>query len=205
MAGPWNPLAIQVEMRYTQDGQAVENTLYFLAPVAPGVDDLNELGASLFTWYTAAIRPLQGNTVNLNEIYLRSLAGAVAAEYTTVVPQPSPGTRIGTPLPNNVTLAVSFRTGTTGRSARGRNYILGLVESDVDFNEVGGPVTEDWQDAYNELTTAGGAVPGYTWIVYSRRTAGAPRPTGVAFTIVTATIVNNIVDSQRRRLPGRGR
>jgi hypothetical protein len=156
-------------------------------------------------WWLAEVNALQHAQVNLNEIYLRTLLGPIAPEYTLVIEQPAPGLRVGSPMPNNVTLAISFRSNTTGRSGRGRNYVVGLVEADVANNEVNSGVVALWQAAYAKLFVGEGYITSAVWSIYSRQQGGEDRLSGVLYPIFTVVATDPVVDSQRRRLPGRGK
>lgn len=204
MATAYNPSVAKVEMRYTWDGEEVENTLYFQLQAPIGVGGLVLLTGNLYTWWDANIRPLQSASVQLREIYARSMAGLIAPEYTWTTNLPASGENIEASLPNNVSLAISFRTGLTGRSSRGRNYIIGLTEPMVAQNTVTPGVVSAYVAAYSQLTPAGGIFEDISWVVYSQYSGGVLRPTGQAVAVLSVVVVDDTVDSQRRRLPGRG-
>jgi hypothetical protein len=114
------------------------------------------------------------------------------------------------PLPNNVTLTVSFRTANRGRSFRGRNYVVGLGETQVAGNTVAPSVITAFDGIYSQLLASPVAAIA-TWVVVSRFSGvdpvtkePIPRVTGIATPITSVTVVDNVVDSQRRRLPKRG-
>lgn len=110
------------------------------------------------------------------------------------------GTLSSPALPSEVTIAVSLRTGFTGRSKRGRVYHVGIGEDNV----VGDLISEAYQTAletaYAALITAADAI-GFSWVVASFQSEGAPRALGVAANITEVVIVDRIVDSQRKRKP----
>lgn len=104
----------------------------------------------------------------------------------------------GDPSPASVTLVGSHRTGLTGKSRRGRNYIAGVAQAEVDGNSASQGLVTDVATLYSGLDTA---LDGEDMdlVVYSLMAEGAKRVTPLA-TIVTATIVNAAIDTQRRRL-----
>jgi len=112
-------------------------------------------------------------------------------------------------LPNNVAVTVSFRTGLSGRFARGRNYVSGLSEDAVVLNTVDSAVLADIQAGYEALQDVASDNTS-TWVVVSRFSGvdgdgvPIPRVEGVTTPITAVIIVDSIIDSQRRRLPGRG-
>lgn len=112
----------------------------------------------------------------------------------------TPGTLTGAAMPSEVTIAVSLRTGLTGRSRRGRVYHVGIGETNI----IGDLISEAYQTnietAYANLITAASAAD-FSWVVASFVTGGAPRAIGSAATIQEVLIVDRIVDSQRKRKP----
>lgn len=107
-------------------------------------------------------------------------------------------------VPNNVAFCVKKETGLRGRSARGRVYLCGLPsEKVVGINYLDAA----WATAVllglntmrTEMVTAG-----FPLVVVSRYTNNAPRVTGVHNVVQLFVAFDYAVDSQRRRLPGRG-
>lgn len=105
---------------------------------------------------------------------------------------------VGDPTPASVSLVGSHRTGLTGKSRRGRNYIAGLAQAEVDGNTASQGIVTDVATLYTGLATNLDAVD-MDLVVYSLKAGGTERVTPLA-TLVTATIVNTLVDTQRRRL-----
>lgn len=199
-----NPSVAQVELRYTQDSQKVENILYFQFPGPMGDEDLDTLCLEVNGWWGATVRPLQPSDVTLREVYSKAMLNGPGPEGNSVDGLPDVGTLLGLPTPNNVTMSVSFRTGLTGRGSRGRNYIIGLVEGDVNKNQIDASTVDAWQSAYEKLLPGGGFITVATWVVYSQYSNNALRNVGVATPVKSVVVVDDTVDSQRRRLPGRG-
>lgn len=110
------------------------------------------------------------------------------------------GAVTGNPLPNNVTLAISLRTGYAGRAYRGRVFHVGLAESMVSINDVVAPWNADIPAAYYNLIGIA-AGDDFTWGVASYFLDGQPRQFGIITPITNCVLVDNIVDTQRRRLP----
>lgn len=116
---------------------------------------------------------------------------------------PLAGTGGSVQLPNNVTLCIKWTTENRGRSFRGRTYHVGLTESQVTDNEVVAVAMGQFTTAYGALLTDL-ATAGWPLVIASRYANNQPRITGVA-TLVTGFSIDPFIDSQRRRLPGRGR
>jgi hypothetical protein len=194
--------AVEAELVYSWDGQICENTLYFDLGVIPGVPEMYDLADMLYDWWNTSLKPLQVSTVSLTRILVTSLNTATSPGIERTTGLPAVGTNAGVPLPNNVTGAVTFITGLRGRSYRGRNYVLGLSADMLSLNTILPTPINQYQNAYDDLLAAA-TTAGFPWVVASRQTAGAWRANGV-ITPVTAIRMENTVDSQRRRLPGRG-
>lgn len=197
------PNVCQAEIRLLWDGQRCENTLYFDygAPTTPG--DRQALAAGLFDWWNDNIKPLTATTAALSEVYVTDLTSQSSGTWSEAAAPPIPGTHTGESLPNNVTICISFRTAFRGRSSRGRNYFIGLTEDVVAQNTIAPLTAGAITSAYNQLFNLAGDL-GCSWVVVSRYQNNNPRPVGLAQTVTSVLIVDGTVDSQRRRLPGRG-
>jgi len=143
--------------------------------------------------------------VSFRECVATSLASETAPSVINTVGLPVVGGNANPALPNNVTLAIKFSTAGRGRASRGRNYILGITEESVTANQVGPGFITAYVSAYQALFTALGDMTNpWTWVVYSRQLNNALRAEGLAQEILNVGFVDNVIDSQRRRLPGRG-
>jgi len=114
-------------------------------------------------------------------------------------------------LPNNVAACVSLRTGFAGRHYRGRIYLPGIPRSAVSENEY---ITDFMNGMLLQLSAFTGPDAmsvGWQLVVVARQqtlTPGAdpvPIPGGIVTPVQQFIFTDNVVDSQRRRLPGRGR
>lgn len=104
-------------------------------------------------------------------------------------------------MPNNVSLCLTMRTGSTGRSARGRFYCQPPKETQMlENNTVNAEYIVERLAFVNRLLAS---LASLTLIpcVLSRHTAGALRPVGVAFPITRVEARNSRTDSQRGRMP----
>lgn len=198
------PETIQVEMRMRLDGQKVENTLYFHKIGGWSAADVPVAYNALLLWWNNNYAVPLSSALTLNEIAIKDLSSETGFGFEISTPVPKPAGDSAEPaLPNNVALCVSFRTASRGRSFRGRNFVPGLPRTSVTQNTVDSTQAGLISDAYNELLTVADSL-GADWVVVSRFSGNAPRVTGVHTVITGATIVDLTVDSQRRRLPGRG-
>lgn len=196
------PQAATVELLYRQDGQIVENVLgfRFASVTSQTISDLTGLAAAVKSWWTTNLQPIVHSAVSLYMIRatdISSQSGPVV-EYTTGLP--AVGATGADPMPNSVTIVYKAKTALRGRSYRGRIYHVGLAESHVTGNIVVSTQQTALQAAYTALLAT---MAGYNYGIISRQLNGVKRTTGVITPVVSLSS-DGVIDSQRRRLPGRG-
>jgi len=205
------PNAALVELRMLLFGQKVENTLWFFSPTPWDLSLLTQLNNDMTAWWVDEYADCISDNCTLREIACTDMSSPTGPQVVLPPPEPASGTITGPSLPNNVTLTVSFRTSNRGRSFRGRNYIAGLAEASNTANEMDASYIGTVISAYETLLAEGGALTAGTWVVASRFSGidsegkPIPREEGITTPITSVTVVDNIIDSQRRRLPGRGK
>lgn len=196
------PNAALATIRGTLLGEQVVNTLGF-GLTTPGVvtaAELSALGAGLESYWADTMTTTLPQDYVYQDILLRVLDvenGPVAEESSQAG---QVGALVGAVLPANVTFVVSFRTGLGGATNRGRNYVCGLLESEVTGNSLSVGRITALQAAYQGMVGAGTVANGWIWSVISRK----PDPVtgyGRAVPITSAHITDARVDTQRRRLP----
>jgi len=100
-------------------------------------------------------------------------------------------------------VSTKLTTGFSGRSKRGRQYFIGLVNTQLaDPNHLLTGMVTALQTAYSALIDAISDA-GWTMVIASFISGGSPRITA-ELTEVISSSVNATLDSQRRRLPERG-
>lgn len=196
------PQTARVEVIYTQDAQTCVNVLHYKTNADITAERLEDLCAEFVSQWTTFLRPYVVNTVNLVAVKATSLDNEFApgVEFTTGLPLA--GTGSGTALPNNVTVAVRFLTLLRGRSYRGRAYHVGLPASAVTANQISTTFQTNLRNAWIGLQSIE-ATDVWAQCVLSRYQGGTLRPEGIT-TDVNNVQVERTIDSQRRRLPGRG-
>jgi len=195
------PQGAQFLQRFTSaDGSRfLGANIWNLKFVTTGIDasHLNDAATIIAQTWETDFAPLVPEGVALASIESRSLETEEAPYDLLVVGVPG---EVVTPvLPANVTLAVSMRTGATGRSRRGRFYWIQLGESQVGGNTVDTGLLNNIRDACEALQ-ANLAGVGFTWSILSRTTGGALRTSGVLFPITAWGFTDALVDTQRRRI-----
>lgn len=191
------PNTVRAVLRFQQGTEERQNVLHYHKDSGvPNDGDLLTIATTLSNWWSAVGKGMSASNLSLFEIVVTDISVANGHQLSQPVSPPVAGTRGADASPGNVTVTGSWRTPNTGRRFRGRSYWPGLVESDttVDSLLTGAAVTA-LSAVFSNLLF--GYVPtGYTLAVKS----------GVAHiaTPITRVIVENTLDSMRRRLPKRG-
>lgn len=204
---PFVPAAntAMAELRYQWNEQQVENTLYFEASASLSLTLMETLANDLSAWWQAGLRAQQVPDLQLREIFITNLTTNTSPTFSLTDGLPLSGGKLGDGVPNNCALCVSFRTGGRGRSARGRNYVPGLEDGSVTGSVVNGSYAAAILAPYSDLIGAGALTSGLQWCVVSRFSGGVARTAALIQPITSVLLVDDVIDSQRRRLPGRGR
>jgi len=111
---------------------------------------------------------------------------------------------------NQDCFCVKLLTGHAGRSFRGRQYVIAVPFTDyLDQNHLTSTAVSKWVDCYNalreDLNTA--SHPLGVLSRYSKDVVPTPphkRTNGLLTDVTSIAATDNIIDSQNRRLPGRG-
>lgn len=200
------PDCVQITIEGSLDGQQTINDLYFRSSIGPrSAADVSALAAAIAGWVVGFYAPLLNVAWLGRKVTARGLSNVdgFTAEVSLLA---NDGAVAGEAMPNNVSMAVSFRTGSAGRSSHGRNFVPALSDVNVDGNNIDSTWAQSVVDAYSELVFPGTVLPGgWVWVVVSRFTNNEPRSEGTFKEILTVSVTDLIVDSMRSRLPGRGR
>lgn len=198
------PGVLQANVRFSLEGQQIENVMCFRydgmpfgAAAAAVYDVLNTV------WWDGFRAQIASECVSVENymVDLSDEAGPVAAlpAFTNAA-----GAATGFPVPNNAALVITHRTANRGRSYRGRTFVAGIAKSVVSGSYVDPGVVSDIVNAFNDMVDASQAAE-VPFTIASRRHNKNPRVEGID-TIVTLCVArDNVLDSQRRRSPGRGR
>lgn len=196
------PNTVRSSLLYLLDNQTIVNTLHFNLATEPTLAQMDALNTALRTWYTASFKPQVPSNVSLSAINTVGLWSQTAPSRLSVVSPLEAGTA-PTSFPANVTYCASNRTGLRGRNYRGRFYWPGMPSTYVtSTNTVTAAFVAAVQAALGVLLTPAN-VANFIWVIASRYFNKLPRATGIV-TPVTAVVGDLTLDSQRRRLPGRG-
>jgi len=173
-------------------------TLAFEQAAPFNVTDLGNLLDAVETWWASELSEQIHNAYNLPTIKATALDSDSAPSVTRVTTLQPTGQKAGAMLATSSAMVVSFLTDNRGRSYRGRNYVPGLIATELlDVSHFSVVIAGAMQNAYTALqTVVGGA--GFDHVVISRRHDNAPRVTGVT-TPVVAYQAKQAIASQRRR------
>lgn len=200
------PGVVQVELTADMAGERTQNVLHY--KIDDGLysePEMTALGEAIVAYMAQSfVKGLYPSTWQLIGVRVIDLTADFAPAIDIVTGLPVTGTRAGAQLPNNCALVITKRTIFRGRSYRGRIYFGPLVEADVTNNAVSGAyVTSLVTNLSGLITITDANSEVHRMQVLSRYTNKNPRIEAVATPVLGFTC-DGILDSQRRRLPGRG-
>lgn len=198
------PGIIKLEAIYTIDGQQVENVHYFRPESEVDLFALDDLCTGYMTWFTSNMKTNASQGVRLTKLIASDMTTQSGLGIEVAATAVCVGDKVGAVAPNNVTVCIKWLTGQRGRSYRGRTYHVGLMQGDITGNKISTATYTFLYEAYQELMSFTSGAHAYQMVIASRQLNGVKRNPGVA-TDVTALTINMTLDSQRRRLPERGR
>lgn len=207
----------QVKIWQRLHGQTVINQIYVRNATAWGAADLTALANLVITWWNSHLADELHSDITLQKVSARDMTQEEAAGVEIQAPPLSGGNlNSGGGLPGNVAISVKFITGLTGANRRGRVYVGGISEESVNGNVVTDAIRDQLVLDFGELRDAlVGA--GYEHVVASfyngtalvlqpnGETRRRPVARGTALLTPIETYTADVeLDSQRRRLSGRG-
>lgn len=199
------PNIVEVQFRCTFQGSQTMNRIHVNVMHEPTEADCIAVASDCAGWWVDNVAALVNVSLALREVYVKSLATQPGPEATFSAGLPLTGSLSGEALPANCSLAVSLRSNLTGRSSRGRWFWQGFEEGQCNGSIVSSGTIASIDAAMTNLADVIDS-GGWTWTIVSYFSEGVPRPGGpVYFSVQDILLVDNVIDSQRRRLPGRGR
>jgi hypothetical protein len=198
------PGAIKVVLNYTTSLGRIINTIWVYKAPPIGVSDLQTAASSVGSWCNTHILPRCHNSVSLTLISAYDMGVQNGAVYNTTAGLPIAGSQGFDCSAVNASLVISWRTANRGRSGRGRFYCPPCNEDNIETN--GYRVGLGQQAA---IAAAAGALAGIVQgsglqhVIVSYFLNKLPRAVPLVQQ-VTSWVVDQAVDSQRRRLLGRG-
>lgn len=186
--------------------QVVETTYNFLTTETIDEPYLLNLADNFRAAWVGRFLPLLSSRLSISQSKATSLVSSTAPSQLFTHSPNSGGVSDSSGPPNNVALAMKNSTAKRGKSYRGRNFLMGIpnaaLDSDRDLvtNTFVGDLLDAYDDFINDLLIFDANLQ---HVVCSRQQGGVRLTTGVR-TPVNAVSINNVLDSQRRRLTDRG-
>lgn len=197
------PNVAQLEAIYSMNGQVVENVFHYQMPAPTTANDLTLFAVAWIAEWVTNIKPYINVEVSLTQVKVTDLTTNISPTITTSSTLPQAGTQTGALMPNNVSCVFTKRTNLRGRSQRGRVYWPGFGEPACINNVITPALVTAIIAGLDNLRAVSTGLGVWEMVVVSRYTGGQPRVSGI-FTPITNFTSDGVVDSQRRRLPGRG-
>ena len=201
---PFIPVAngASVEIRCLQEGQRVENRIYCTKSGYTQAH-LDALTGAIASWWLTSWQPIASSALVHREVYARDERTVAGLESTSTASAGESGALTDVALPLGSSLCMSLRTGATGKNSRGRFYALGAVRPQVSGSIAGSGYIDLVAEALVDLAAAiNGA--GWNWIIASKFFNKLPRASASIRVITDILAIDDVMDSMRRRLPGRG-
>jgi|SRR5882672_676495 len=204
------PGTLLVEPVFLIDSQICENTIYYTFGAVPTLADITAQTDRVNAYIQTALLPFLSNVVQLLRVVGTMIDVADGLFYVSTVDLPAAGGFGGDVINNNVACCIQFKTAQHGRSFHGRNYIAGMPRDAFIKSEIA-PANVTQLNDYAGGLMAVGSAEGWAQTVVSRFSGvdpvthkPIPRLVGVPTIVTSAFLTDNVADSQRRRLPGRG-
>lgn len=200
------PGVIQAEMVYSQYGHVEENVYHALigdGSAEPTTAQMDAFATTLQGWETDIGQAARNMSVQLELIRTRQLGVQNGIVRELTMTPPIQGDLTGATVPSNVTVAVKWGTAFGGRSFRGRTYHIGLEQAQTISDGLVGSARTGLVAMYQDLLAAINSEPSRHFVVVSYSHNKFWRPIAVS-TPITQVSIEGTLDSQRRRLTGRG-
>lgn len=198
------PNVLQAQIRLTMPGNVLaENVLHFLK-TGYTVADAQDLADAVDGWVGTDLLDVLSTGVTYRETYVKGLGSALDVQATADTNAGAGSVGTSAFVPNSAAVAVKLMSGLTGRSGRGRVFHPLIAPSQLASQVAVDPtaaaaIATVWSNLIDVAATAG-----FTWGILSRIQEGVPLASAILYPIVNAVVQDLFIDSQRRRLGGRG-
>jgi hypothetical protein len=199
------PNTLELRIVGTLYGQIVMNVLHARYTTAPDLTQMNAIADSFGDWVTGPYATAQSSDLGYSAVIITDLATSGGLQVTKDLT--GLGGEISHPVKTNQdTFCVSLHTGHAGRSFRGRTYILAVSnDAYVDANTISDAFVALYVSIFETLITTLHDEVSIDLAVLSRVSGGVTRANGLSTVVTDVIATDKTVDSQNRRLPGRGR
>jgi hypothetical protein len=191
-------------MIFSRDTRELINTFHVARTAGWDLTSMNALAVAVKNWWDTIYKTGVPSNITLNEVQVRQYNPLDPLAFDFPVSPVIAGTRGGLTAAANDTVTMSERTGRAGRAFRGRMYVPGVSLNDISQTDTIGSALS--VILYNSLANLiFGTLPAGDVLAIFHRPGLVPRVRDNTYTPVLTALQENILDSQRRRLPGRGR
>lgn len=186
------------------DNQEIATVLNFLFPDPIGTTELTELAGRALAAWIANLLPLLSEDLDLISARATDLSSSSAPTVQVFAAAGTDGAVPTPSIPLNAAQVITHRTIARGRSYRGRTYLCGFPQTQLAnpgqlYTSFLANLLPAFGEAMDDIEASGTC----THVVVSRQHDGVPLLTGIC-TVVDAYTTDPYLDSQRRRLVGRG-
>ena len=198
---------IELTAVYTLFGQTVENKFYALCASTVTSAMCTELAAILDHWVTSSWLASMSSSLTYVRSIARDLTSEGSFESIDSTGAGGVGGAAAVTDANNVAFAIHRQTVFSGKKQKSRIYTPPIPSANLtDTNHVSSTAANIYKNSLDTLFTniAAGTETTYTNGFVSRVLDHAPRAAGLFVESIGWSLVDLILDSQRRRLPGRG-
>jgi len=194
----------KVQLYFSTPGGVAMNVLNFRADGGWNAVSLDVLVDEVATSWEAQFSPLQSDQVECYRIVATDLGNPIPYQVDKAPTNDLTGGRASVIMPGNVTVVTKFGTGLAGRSQRGRTYHIGLTDDQCSGDSLvagmADTIRDAWIDFAGEVHDSPAAAD---LVVVSYCHNNAWRPAAQVLDVIAFT-TEGILDSQRKRLFGRG-
>lgn len=204
------PETAEIRLQGVMYSQQVENVFHARISTTPTLDDLNTIVSTVNDWATGTYANHQSNDLHWTQLVVTDLNVAGGIQVVHDMSGEGGGVIDARVKTNQDTFAVALKTGQAGRSFRGRAYVLAVPSGYYNSANTLDPLNAAAYVALFDTLREDLNTAGFPLGILSRFNKDAvptpphKRAEGLLTDVVTVTSADNIVDSQRRRLPGRG-
>jgi hypothetical protein len=203
MANQPVPNTVQVDVLFLLFGQRVENVYHVRWDGGVDAAALADTRDAFATWVAEEWMP----PLSLNCQFIGLEVKNLSIEDGTMLAYTPPTTVTGSvdymAEPGNVSFSISLRTGQSGRSYRGRKFVAGMPGNARTGNQVNSGFATAMVAALEELRNLLISINAVL-VVVSRIQDTIELLVPITSEVLSVTIADYDIDSQRRRLTGRG-
>jgi len=187
----------RIALKMSQHGQERVNVWHATKPTDWTLTQLQDLATNILTNWQTTWRGNEPDDLCVIDVVCTSLMGADSIQATLPCTANCCGTRTVSPAPGNASSTISWRTSGIGRRKRGRTYPAGMVDEDINDDDT---ITSTRIVNLSQMAIA---IMNAVFLVATAN-LGVFSRVALVISPVVSYVIENILDTQRKRLPGRG-